>query len=389
VQIDRINVYSISLPFAGFFSHSIRKIASAKNIVVEVIVGQGKIKGYGEGAPRTYVTGESQNEAAKSICDFVQHENFPWNLTDISQIWKFIDSLSEGKDHNAAICAIETALLDVFGRSREKNIIEYFPKDFYTERINYGAGIPLDSKYRVMEICQLIKDEMKINKLKLKVGKDPTQNKEALETIQSVFGNDYDLKVDVNGVWDRELAFQHLPLLKKFKIKVIEQPMIPHEPNIKDFAELVENAGVVLMADESACSFGDMERIFREGAYKMINIRLSKCGGFRRTFRIIDYLREKGIAFQIGCHLGESGILSAAGRILSLLCRDAVYYDGCYDKFLLKENITHEDVSFGSGGEAGPLMGFGLGIEVNQKNLSRLSQAPPSTVISIPRSTQC
>jgi len=131
-----------------------------------------------------------------------------------------------------------------------------------------------------MEICQLIKDEMKINKLKLKVGKDLTQNKEALETIQAVFGNDYDLKVDVNGVWDRELAFQHLPLLKKFKIKVIEQPMILHEPNIKNFAELVKTAGMILMADESACSLGDVERIFQEGAYEMINIRLSKCGGF-------------------------------------------------------------------------------------------------------------
>jgi muconate cycloisomerase len=361
------------LPFSGFFSHSIRRIASAKNVVVEVIADQGKIKGYGEGAPRTYVTGESQNEAAKSICDFVQHENFPWNLTDISQVWKFIDSLSEGKDHNAAICAIETALLDAFGRSREKNIIEYFPKDFYTEKINYGAGIPLDSKYRVMEICQLIKDEMKINKLKLKVGKDLTQNKEALETIQAVFGNDYDLKVDVNGVWDRELAFQHLPLLKKFKIKVIEQPMIPHEPNIKKFAELVKTAGMILMADESACSLGDVGRIFQEGAYKMINIRLSKCGGFRRTFRIIDYLREKGITFQIGCHLGESGILSAAGRILSLLCRDAVYYDGSYDEFLLKENLTRENVTFGLQGVAGPITGPGLGAPINPQQLIRLS----------------
>lgn len=383
MQVDRINVYSISLPFAGFFSHSLRKIASAKNIVVEVIADHGKIKGYGEGAPRTYVTGESQNEAARSICDFVQHQNFPWNLTDISQVWKFIDSLSEGKDHNAAICAIETALLDAFGRSQEKNIIEYFPKDFYTEKINYGAGIPLDSKYRVMEICQLIKDEMKINKLKLKVGKDLTQNIEALETIQSVFGNDYDLKVDVNGVWDRELAFQHFPLLKKFKIKVIEQPMIPHEPNIKDFAELVETAGVILMADESACSLGDVERIFQEGAYKMINVRLSKCGGFRRTFRIIDYLREKGIAFQIGCHLGESGILSAAGRILSLLCRDAVYYDGSYDEFLLKENLTRENVTFGLQGVAGPITGPGLGVPINPQQLIRLSNDEMS--ISTPR----
>jgi muconate cycloisomerase len=93
---------------------------------------------------------------------------------------------------------------------------------------------------------------------------------------------------------------------------------------------------------------------------------------------MIDYLRAKGIFFQIGCHLGESGVLSAAGRLLCLLCSDAVFYDGSYDEFLLNENITRENVSFGPGGKAGPLTGPGLGIEVNRQNLARLSEISES-----------
>jgi muconate cycloisomerase len=105
----------------------------------------------------------------------------------------------------------------------------------------------------------------------------------------------------------------------------------------------------------------------------MINVRLSKCGGFRKSFRIIHYLRERGIPFQIACQLGESGLLSAAGRILSLLCGDALYHDGSYDEFLLKENVTVDNVSFGYGGSADPLGGNGLGVKVNIRNLRRLS----------------
>ena len=81
--------------------------------------------------------------------------------------------------------------------------------------------------------------------------------------------------------------------------------------------------------------------------------------------------------------MGESGILSAAGRILCLLCSDAVYCDGSYDEFLLEKNATVEDVSFGPGGEADLLNGPGLGIEVSGQKLARLSEG--STTVTVLR----
>jgi hypothetical protein len=88
--------------------------------------------------------------------------------------------------------------------------------------------------------------------------------------------------------------------------------------------------------------------------------------------------------FQIGCQLGESGLLSAAGRVLALLCEDADYYDGSYDAFLLQDNITTKDVSFGKGGEAGPLNGPGLGVEVDKEKLGRLSDFSNSVTLKRP-----
>jgi len=385
MKIDKINIYKTLLPFLDDFSHSRRKGSFASNIIVEVIADQGKIKGYGEGAPRQFVTGESQESATKSVSHFLQKDSFPWQLDNLSQIWDFVDSLSNGKKHNTAICALEMSLLDALGKRQNKYIIEYFPKDFYTSKVYYGAGVPLSNKTRKMEICRFIK-EMRINKVKLKMGKDFAENKEAIKIANSVFGDDYDLKIDINGVWNYELALKHISLIKGYKVKILEQPMMPDDPDIAKFARTMQNYSTILMADESACSLRDVERIVRESYYKMINIRLSKCGGFRNSFKIIDYLRMNGLSFQIGSHLGESGILSAAGRALSLLCKDAIYYDGSYDKFLLKENITLENVSFGPGGEAGPLAGPGLGVEIDRECLMRLSNGSPSITISNPLS---
>ena len=383
MQIDKVNIYQVLLPFTADFTHSLRKRSSVKNIVAEVIAEQGKIKGYGEGAPRSYVTGESQESATRSIKGFIKQNNFPWELHDVSQIWGFVDNLPSSKEHSCALCAIETALLDVLGKNQNKYIIDYFPKDFRTDKIYYGALIPMDNKERIREICRLIK-KMKINKIRVKIGKNLDQNKEIIDTVSRMLIGSYDLRVDINGAGDSELALKHLQLMKEYKVSVIEQPMMPDDPNIADYAKLAQTYGMILMADESACSLQDVKRLYREGFYKMINVRLSKCGGFRNSLKIIEYLRLNKTPFQIGCHLGESGILSAAGRILSLLCGDAVHYDGSYDKFLLKKNITCENVSFGLGGEAGPLDGPGLGVKINKQNLLLLSDSSKTVTIMRP-----
>ena len=372
MRIDKVIIHKVKLPFSFDFSHSLRKRSYVNNIIVEIISQHEEIIGYGEGAPRSYVTGESIESTVKSIRHFIKHDTFPRKLNYISQIWNYVDDITRGRKHNAAICALETALLDALGKSQDRYIIDYFSKDFIAGNVYYGAPIPLDNNQKIMEICRLIK-KMKINALRLKLGKNLEQNKTILETVRSVFGGDYDLRVDINCAWDRKLAFRHIPLIQKYNVKAIEQPMMPDDPDIADFAGLMQNIGVILMADESACSFKDVEKIVKEGYYKMINVRLSKCGGFKNSSRIIDYLRLNGIPFQVGCQLGESGILSAAGRVLCLLCRDAVYYDGSYDEFLLKENVTFKNVSFGEEGKAGPLNSPGLGVTVSPQCLKNIS----------------
>ena len=385
MKINKVDIYKISLPFTGDFSHSRKKGSSANNIIVEVFANQGKVRGYGEGAPRQYVTGESQESVTKSINHFLHRDLFPWELNDISQIWDFIDSLPKGKENNATICAIEMALLDTLGKNQNKSVTDYFSKDFFTKNIFYGATIPLANNLQIIKVSQLIK-KLKINELRLKMGQDFEQNKVAVEAVRLIFGDNYDLRIDTNGAWNLELALEHIPLIEKYNVKVVEEPLIPEDPDLAEFAGMIRDNGVIMMADESACSLEDVERIIKEKNYSMINVRLSKCGGFQNSFRIIDQLRTNGLSFQIGCQLGESGILSAAGRALGLLCSDAKYYDGSYDKFLLKENITTEHVSFGPGGKAGSLDGPGLGVVINKESLMRLSNGSPSIMISNPLS---
>jgi L-alanine-DL-glutamate epimerase-like enolase superfamily enzyme len=379
VRIEKVNIYRVLLPFTGEFSISRLKGVSSNTVVAEVIAEQGKIKGYGEGIPVEFVTGETPESVVKSISRFTQETSFPWELNDVTQIWDFVDDLPKGKEHNAAICACEVALLDALAKHQAQSIIEYFPRDFRTNQIYYGAPIALGNRAAITAICKLIK-EMDINHLRIKMGTDFKQNKDAIETVNSIFDHDCELRIDPNGVWDLDLAFRHLPLIEKYRVSIVEEPMMRDSPGFEKFAEAIRSMGITLMACESAPTLEHVQTIIREGYYQMINVKLSRSGGFRRSLNIIERIRESDLSFQIGCTLGESGILSAAGRVLCLLSRDAANYDGSYDTFILKENTTVNNVAFGRGGKAGPLGGPGLGVDVNIERLKRL---PGTSTLSI------
>ena len=373
MKINSINIYNISLPFIGEFAHSLRKRSSVKNVLVEVVANDEALKGYGEGAPRIYVTGESQKSAVAGIKTVIEKQNFPWELNDVSELWNFIDSLPVTKKNNAGICALETAVLDAFGKEQNKSILDLFSFKSRKSCLFYGGAIMLASKKRMIEVCSFFK-KLKIRKLKLKMGKDFEQNQNVFKAVKQVFGADCDLKVDVNMAWDLALAMDNLPLLREHNVRVVEQPMMPDNPDINEFARILEANDILLMADESACCIKDIRELISDGYYQMVNVRLSKCGGFRRSLEIVNYLRDNGISFQIAAHLGESGFLSAAGRALSFLCEDSIYYDGSYDEYLLKENLTKENVTFGLYGKAGPLAGFGLGVDLNNGSLQNLGE---------------
>lgn len=69
---DKVCVHKVSIPYLREFAHSRSKKTPANNIVVEIIAEQGEIVGYGEGAPRLGVTGETQENAIDSIGHFLK-----------------------------------------------------------------------------------------------------------------------------------------------------------------------------------------------------------------------------------------------------------------------------------------------------------------------------
>jgi muconate cycloisomerase len=373
--ISAINVYELTLPFKFPLSHSQKNATSADNIVVEIVTDENGLKGYGEGAPRPYVTGETQRDAIHNVRVLCSNKSFPWDLSDISQIWNFVTAATAEKKHNSALCAIETALLDVLARKEGRNIFHYLPKDYFTNEMHYGGTVPIADPDMVAKICGIMRD-FDIKAARLKMGRDFEQNRRTIDKVFRIMHKEGSLRVDVNGAWDLDMAKEHIPLLLSHGACVLEQPLMPEDPNWRELADVLRTTGIKLMADESVCSMQDMEKAVQDRYFDLINVRISKCGGFFNSLKVIQRIRDAGLGYQVGCQLGESGILSAAGRALCTVSSDALFYDGSYDSVVLKDNVTTMHVSFKYGGKASVLKGPGLGVLVDRRKLEQFSDRP-------------
>ena len=79
--------------------------------------------------------------------------------------------------------------------------------------------------------------------------------------------------------------------------------------------------------------------------------------------------------YQVGCHVGETSILSAVGRHFAFCVPALAYLEGSFSPYLFAREPVAESVIFGHGGAARPLPGPGLGIEVLEAALPDLALA--------------
>jgi muconate cycloisomerase len=127
------------------------------------------------------------------------------------------------------------------------------------------------------------------------------------------------------------------------------------------------------MLDESLCSRRDAERAIAGGLCDLFNVRLSKCGGFLPSLRLVQLAGQHRLGCQLGCQVGETALLSAAGRHFACSVGGLRAREGSYDRHLVREPLGTSDLTFGWGGKAPALPGPGLGVTIDPAALSRVT----------------
>jgi L-Ala-D/L-Glu epimerase len=269
---------------------------------------------------------------------------------------------------NALRCAVELSVLDAFGRvigEPVSAVTRHFepaaPVCGVNATVRYGAVIDAGGSH--LRRSALVRRLYGFRDCKVKVGREGDDDAARLQLIRRWIGSNVDLRIDVNGAWRADEVGARLDPLLPAQISCVEQPVAHQE--VDSLADLRGRIRVPIMLDESLTGEVDARAAIERRTCDLFNIRLSKCGGYLASLRLAALAHEAGLGFQLGCHPGESGILSAAGRHWAASVAGIRYLEGSYDRHLFRRLVTREDITFGYGGRAPALESRGLGVTID------------------------
>ena len=362
VEVKRIDILEVELPFKRVFKHALNIRRTSDSIFVKLYLATGVI-GCGEALPREYVTGETTRSVFRKLCNVLPYKVIGAKFSGLKEGVEFINRF-EGLE-GAARCCVEIALLDALGRYFNKSVSSVIGRPI--KNLLFSSGVISAGSIPSITKSALEMKAFGFKSVKVKVGVGEDVNR--LRVIRSILGNKVDIRVDANCAWDVDEAIEKIGQMRKFNIRAVEQPV--KAGDIRGFKKVTDGVPETIIADESLATLEDARRLAGAKACNMFNIRLSKCGGILNALKIADIARRNSIRYQLGCQVGESGVLSAAGRHFACGVENVEYYEGSYGKFLLKEDVTKENMTIGFGGKVRIIDGPGLGVNVVDKVLDK------------------
>ncbi len=386
--IRSLSIHRLAIPLRHKVTHATSQRAVADPVVVAVELTNGVV-GYGETLARPYVTGETQESAAEAVEQVFAPMLLEWHPEHFPGALEAIDALpftdGDGQPVVAARAAVELALLDAYARHFRRPIADVagwlglagFGEPGCTRAIRYSGVLASDSLASTLKTLRLLW-WYGLRHFKLKVGLPGDVDRLAVvmrKLRRAIERGAATLRVDANGAWTSEEAMDHLNDLWSLPLAGVEQPLAKGD---EDSLPLIHDlCSAPLFHDESLVTVEDAARLADLGVADGFNIRISKCGGLLPALRLADFARKNDTAVQLGCMVGETSILSAAGRRFLELVPRVAFAEGWFGSFLLTADVVRRPLRFGYGGRGRKLPGPGLGVEVEPEQLQHLAAADP------------
>lgn len=345
MKITSLTMDELNIPFKHSFTHASATRNSTETIIVKVQSITGLI-GFGEGCPRSYVTGES----IKSATTF-----FEQNKVDISQI-KNLSSLKDWVDlhqldidkNPAAWCAIELAILDLLGREECKPIERLLSQPALAGSFQYTAilGVKKLDAFKI-QLQQYL--QMGFTDFKIKITGDLQQDKLKIDALRELTG-DLTVRLDANNLWSTpEQALSYINALD-YDFFAIEEPL--HVGDYAGCTAIHNNLDIPVILDESFLRVQQFDEILNQSGAWIINIRISKMGGIVRSLQVANLAKEHLIPIIVGAQVGESSILTrAALTVANTFKNNLVGQEGAYGTHLLKNDVADPSLMFEKGGK--------------------------------------
>ena len=361
MQLSSVTLRVISMPLKSPFQTHLETVSKREAIVVEARDREGTV-GYGEAVPFSspWYTEETIKTAFHILEDFL----IPMTLkkewhhpSELSLLWSGVRRNQMAKSGSSK----------QFGTFMQKNK-EYILGHFLEEsELEVAAGVVIATS-SVDEALRQIEMYSKEGYQRYKVKINRTNDIELLSEIRKVYP-DLPLMVDANSAYTLD-DLKHLQQLDQFKLIMIEQPL--RSEDIVEHSFLQKELQTPICLDESICSFHDAKSALMIGSGRILNIKMSRVGGWTEAVRIHDLCVEENIPVWCGGMI-EFGISRAHNVALASLKGFTIPGDISSSSKYWEQDIIEPEIKVVNGKIPVPKTA-GIGFTVKENYLKTLIQ---------------
>ncbi|GAC1447178.1 MAG: dipeptide epimerase [Ktedonobacteraceae bacterium] len=268
--IRSLTVEPLNIPLLEPFTIATGSVSEARNVLITITLQDGS-RGYGECAPFSPSTGESQETALAAARGCVE-----LLIGRDAAHWRVLAKLVRGVYFSQmTVCAgIEMAILDALTHSYRMPLYVFFGAA--STKVETDMSIPMVTPERGYKLAE---ETMKrgITSLKVKVGGDLREDVDRVEAVRAGAPH-LAITLDANQGYTPSEALLCLEALDDRGIRplMLEQPV--HKDDFAGMRFIMQHTTVPIAADESASSPAAVIRLIVEEAANVINIKLMKTG---------------------------------------------------------------------------------------------------------------
>ena len=314
--IEKIKIYKYSIPMHPF-TIATGTMHFAQNLLIKVFTDS-SIIGIGECSAFPMIVGETQNTCYEMAKDF----SALWKGKDALNIEERLNDLHSFTAGNSTIIsAFDMALYDIAAKNAQQPLYQFLggtKKEMLTD-ITVGIGTP---EIMAAQAKAFVENGATI--LKIKLGKNATDDVLRIKAIRAAVGETCKIRIDANQGWNFEDAKNALIQLEEFNIEFCEQPLRTYNDDL--LPELMQAAPIKIMADESVYNHHDALRLIKNNACHYINIKFAKSGGINEALKIIEVAKEYNIPCMMGGML-ESRVALTAFAHFAAANPQIIFYD--------------------------------------------------------------
>lgn len=319
MKIKNIQVWNADLGNTKPYTIAFKTVDEVRNAFVEITLDNG-VTGIGSGNPSEYVVGENLGQTLEVL----QEKNLDFLVgRDIRDFYQLTFEVQQKFPKNpAARAALDIALHDVFTKFLGVPLVKFLGQKIKTMPTSNTIGIK-SVEDTLKEAAEYIKNGFKV--LKVKLGRDISEDIERLVKLREKFGNSVVIRIDANQGYSVDQTIEFYKKTTHLNIELIEQPL-PAKA-VKEMKALPDEIKLKIAADESLISPKDaLELVKPPRASAIFNIKLMKCGGVSQGLKIADIALQEGVDLFWGCN-DESIVSITAALHAAFSCTNTKYID--------------------------------------------------------------